>query len=247
MAELKITFPVSRAIMYPAIMRLAKQFGDAFKPADDQSKVNTIVIDSKSINDPLLKKIRKLWALAKPIKHAAFTIDGEKPFLFEGSVGRILSCMKARDYAEDAEAYCNGSEGKRSDTFGCRHLKSVSSHPKIPSTVLAMRDIYRTDDDVFDPNSKIWDSHFIPMPFSLYAEKTDKGWVFDKKKLKAKVRSKLKGMVCQACPHFSWDRVEKTIDARCVAASVTFSTMTEREIYGIDRDPDDDDDGFSDT
>jgi hypothetical protein len=233
MAAIKISFPVSRAVIYPSVVRLASQFGDAFTPATEETNVNSLSLDSKTVDAKLIKKIKKLWAMVKPIKHAALTIGDDKAYLFEGEIDRVIRCMGRRDYAEDADAYCNGADGKPSHTFGCRELHGVSSSPGIPRRVLGLINYGLHDGNVIDPENDVWNTPMGGLPFSLYGMKTKKGWSFDVKAIQDKARKMAKGRACQVCPHFDWQRVDREIELRCVTASVTFSTMNDLEVFGI--------------
>jgi hypothetical protein len=247
-AEVKITFPVSRAVIYPSVVRLAEKFGMAFVAASDAEPLNSVVFASENLDSVTIKKIQKLWKMVKPVKGSSFTIDGSSSFMLESNLSGVTSCMKDYDYAEDQEAYCNGAEGKPSQTFGCRQLSGISSDHKLPNAMIFTgRFVSRNVQSLLDPEGKAWKNAPKPMPFSLFAKKTDKGWVIDPVKIKAKARDLAKGKACQMCPHFSWDRVDQAIELKCVTAPALFSAMSIREIYGLDVKVGDFDDGFSNS
>jgi len=236
-AEVKITFPVSRAVIYPAVLRMAEQFGTAFKLATDKEPFNALIFESENLDSNTIKKIIKLWKMVKPVKGASFTVDGAKSFMIESKLPRITSCMKDHDYAEDQGAYCNGTEGKPSHAFGCRELDGISSHHQVPHSMIFTQSLVsRGPQEILNPDSPAWKNAPKPMPFSLFAKITDKGWVVDAASIKAKARDLAKGKACQMCPHFSWDRVDQAIDLKCVTAPTLFSTMTEHEIFGLEDD-----------
>jgi len=234
MAEIKLTFPESRAVIYPAIQRMAAQFDGYSKgpPA-------TLTIQAETLTDKLIAKLTKLWRMAKPLKGAEFILDGKparKTLHLE--MQRIHVCLKEANYAEDIDAYCNGRERKPAHFFGCRELKGVSSYHKIPNAKVFVNNLGGKIPGLRDPDSGMW-NHSSP-PFSLFATQTDKGWVIDTARIKKRLRKFAEGASCNLCPHFSWDRVNQAVDLKAMTAPALFEEMTDDEIFGKDSEDDDD-------
>lgn len=229
MAEIKLTFPESRAVIYPAIQRMAAQF-DGFK----EGPPVTVTMQSTDLDEKKLTKLLKLWRMAKPLKSAQFTIDGVPVTrLTDGEMPSISRCMTEAKYSEDLDAYCNGNERKSSPFFGCRYLKGVSSYHKIPNGKKWLNERGMVPGDIKNPNHKTWKYYDGGIPFSLWATETDGVWKVDTAAIKAKLRLWSKGRGCHLCPFFSWERVDRAIDVKAITAPSVFSTMSHEEIFGM--------------
>jgi len=232
MAEIKLTFPESRAVIYPAVLRLASQF-DGYS----EGPPATLTIQAESLTEKLIAKLTKLWRMAMPLKGSIFTLDGmpaRKTIHHE--MQRIHVCLKEAGYAEDIDAYCNGRERKPAHFFGCRQLKGVSSYHKISNAKTFVHNIGGQRAGLRNPDSGTWD-HNSP-PFSLFATQTEKGWTVDADGIKKRLRKFAEGASCNLCPYFSWDRVNQAVDVKAMTAAPLFNAMTDAEIFGRDTDDD---------
>jgi hypothetical protein len=236
MAEIKLIFPESRAVIYPAVLRLAEQFDGYSKgpPA-------TLTIQAETLTDKLIAKLTKLWRMAKPLKGAEFILDGKparKTLHLE--MQRIHVCLKEANYAEDIDAYCNGHERKPSDSFGCRQLEGVSTHHKIPHAKTFVHNFGGYRDGLRNPDSGTWNN--LSPPFSLFASQTENGWTIDTDRIKKRLRKFAEGASCNLCPHFSWERINQSVDVKAMTAVPMFNTMTDDDIFGKFTDEDESND-----
>jgi AAA+ superfamily predicted ATPase len=212
--KIEITFGQTTSTNLKTAVRIAKALPGYSIKAGPKGEIHSIDTSIPFDNSELWEELRELLAMVGSWKTTSLKIDGKEArqsWRTLGEISEVISCYGQRPSDKRGDDYCCGKQTPTDDTtaFGCRFVKGI-------------------DFSEWGRNHGPW-YHFGHLEDDNSVFRVDKNLILET------LKSATEGEYCLACPAYTWQRVESTLEQ--LPVKIDLKTSNAYSLRYSDADP----------